>query len=105
MKLTTLKKELENSNLIFFQKLFPLYQNSETELTHFLKRLKKLVSKFEQSFQEQEINIIRAPGRVNLIGEHTDYNGYPVTAHGCNPGYSCVGCGKRFKGSFRTKHQ
>ncbi len=78
MKLTTLKKELENSNLIFFQKLFPLYQNSETELTHFLSRLKKLVSKFEQSFQEQEINIIRAPGRVNLIGEHTDYNGYPV---------------------------
>ena len=36
----------------------------------------KLVSKFEELFgTEGEIKTYFAPGRVNLIGEHTDYNG------------------------------
>ncbi len=36
----------------------------------------KLVSKFEELFgAEGEIKTYFAPGRVNLIGEHTDYNG------------------------------
>jgi galactokinase len=29
---------------------------------------------FEQRFQTPPIFVVRAPGRVNLIGEHTDYN-------------------------------
>ncbi len=37
--------------------------------------LKKLVQqRFEEKFGEQPAFVIRAPGRVNLIGEHTDYN-------------------------------
>jgi N-acetylgalactosamine kinase len=40
---------------------------------------KALREAFEQAFPgENATGLIRAPGRVNLIGEHTDYNGYPV---------------------------
>jgi len=39
-------------------------------------RVKKLKSEFEKVFGNQnEIQIFNAPGRVNIIGEHTDYNG------------------------------
>jgi len=34
-----------------------------------------LSSAFEESFAEEPTLIAHAPGRVNLIGEHTDYNG------------------------------
>ena len=44
-----------------------------------LTRLQNLFTKFHQQYPKQKnVFIIRAPGRVNLIGEHTDYNGYPV---------------------------
>jgi galactokinase len=33
-----------------------------------------VVSEFEKRFGEAPKHIVRAPGRVNLIGEHTDYN-------------------------------
>jgi len=29
---------------------------------------------FDRTFREEPDLIIRSPGRVNLIGEHTDYN-------------------------------
>ena len=35
--------------------------------------INKIQQKFEQTFSEKPL-IVRAPGRVNLIGEHTDYN-------------------------------
>ncbi len=36
----------------------------------------KAVEKFKQLFGDKgDIGIYFAPGRVNLIGEHTDYNG------------------------------
>lgn len=35
--------------------------------------INNIQQKFEEKFQEKPL-IIRAPGRVNLIGEHTDYN-------------------------------
>jgi len=34
----------------------------------------QVISTFEEKFGEAPTHIVRAPGRVNLIGEHTDYN-------------------------------
>jgi N-acetylgalactosamine kinase len=41
-------------------------------------RLQRMQDTFEACFGQGEARLLRAPGRVNLIGEHTDYNGYPV---------------------------
>ncbi|MDD5507316.1 MAG: galactokinase [Bacteroidales bacterium] len=40
-------------------------------------RVKSLVKKFEARFgkSDEKLSVFFAPGRVNLIGEHTDYNG------------------------------
>jgi len=40
------------------------------------KRTERIRSKFEEVFRAggEELTFVRAPGRVNLIGEHTDYN-------------------------------
>lgn len=37
-----------------------------------------VVELFHESFGVAPTHLARAPGRVNLIGEHTDYNGLPV---------------------------
>jgi galactokinase len=37
-----------------------------------------LASDFDARFGSPPTHLSRAPGRVNLIGEHTDYNGLPV---------------------------
>ncbi len=41
-----------------------------------MQRVKSILTKFKEVFGsgEEKIFIVRAPGRVNLIGEHTDYN-------------------------------
>jgi N-acetylgalactosamine kinase len=41
-------------------------------------RYRGMVETHLERFRSPEIALARAPGRVNLIGEHTDYNGLPV---------------------------
>ena len=48
-------------------------------MTQISKRLANITAGFRKLFPEaQRPSLYRAPGRVNLIGEHTDYNGLPV---------------------------
>ncbi|MDP2898077.1 MAG: galactokinase [bacterium] len=57
--------------------LTPVYELKE--LPGVKARLAALVRKFRGEFPEsREVSIVRAPGRVNLLGEHTDYSGLPV---------------------------
>ncbi|MHB9030223.1 MAG: galactokinase family protein [Candidatus Latescibacterota bacterium] len=37
-----------------------------------------LVDTFRTHYGKNPAWLVSAPGRVNLIGEHTDYNGFPV---------------------------
>ena len=41
-------------------------------------RYDTLVRWFREKYGDCSVKLARAPGRVNLIGEHTDYNGCPV---------------------------
>ncbi len=38
-------------------------------------KIQELIDKFKELYGEGETRVYFAPGRVNLIGEHTDYNG------------------------------
>jgi N-acetylgalactosamine kinase len=50
----------------------------ESELAATRGRYLRLVQRFQALFPGAPVSLARAPGRINLIGEHTDYNGLPV---------------------------
>jgi len=61
------------------EELQRIYNCSPDELLIHVARYEQLLALYRSSFPGQNPTfIVRAPGRVNLIGEHTDYNGYPV---------------------------
>ncbi len=57
--------------------LTPVYELRE--LPAVKARMASLVRRFRAEFPAaKNVTMVRAPGRVNLIGEHTDYSGLPV---------------------------
>lgn len=56
-----------------------IYQCDDAEAAGYASFFAELLLNFKSKFPEsRELFIVRAPGRVNLIGEHTDYNALPV---------------------------
>ncbi|KAJ7054482.1 hypothetical protein C8F01DRAFT_1324025 [Mycena amicta] len=55
-----------------FTNLKELYGSLGTSLNH-AERWSNLADEFEKRFGKKPTHIVRAPGRVNLIGEHIDY--------------------------------
>ena len=50
-----------------------------------MNRLKSIKNYFKETFPlESNCTVFYAPGRVNLIGGHTDYNGLPVLPFAIN---------------------
>jgi N-acetylgalactosamine kinase len=51
----------------------------DENLSYQTNRYQELINKFSSVYNnEKPCCIVRAPGRVNLIGEHIDYEGFPV---------------------------
>ena len=56
-----------------------IYDRREQDIGPIVARYNRLLDLFRERFSNAApVFVVRAPGRVNLIGEHTDYNGYPV---------------------------
>ena len=61
------------------EELRRIYRCSPDELLAHTSRYDRLLTFYRSNFSgPNPVFLVRAPGRVNLIGEHTDYNGYPV---------------------------
>ena len=59
--------------------LISAYGDNSDLIDEAFSRLESLLNRFCSAFPDSpDVIVVRAPGRVNLIGEHTDYNGLPV---------------------------
>lgn len=79
MNIDVLINKLSNGSHEIISEIKTIYQCDDAEAEKYSRLYLELCNSFKLRFPENsEINIVRAPGRVNLIGEHTDYNSLPV---------------------------
>eukprot|EP00178_Gracilaria_changii_P007293 TRINITY_DN232_c0_g1_i2.p1 TRINITY_DN232_c0_g1~~TRINITY_DN232_c0_g1_i2.p1 ORF type:complete len:964 (+),score=133.95 TRINITY_DN232_c0_g1_i2:7252-10143(+) len=76
--------------------LYPIRTNMEEFLESESEDFKALATELRQTFEERygvaPSFMARAPGRVNLIGEHLDYNSLPVIGVALRQGSMLAGC-------------
>ena len=65
---------LQGASPAVFHTLEDFSQGSEQNK----QRYRRLIAKFEERHGRKPDFLVRAPGRVNIIGEHIDYSGYAV---------------------------
>ena len=68
------KVRLQGASSPIFHSIDDFSQGSQ----HNKQRYTRLISKFEERHGRMPDFLARAPGRVNIIGEHIDYSGYAV---------------------------
>lgn len=56
----------------------PIVKLSTVQNAKISARIEELRSVFASHYNAEPVHFIKVPGRVNLIGEHIDYCGYPV---------------------------
>ncbi len=66
-------------------------------------RYRQIVRRFRQRFGEPPAFFVRAPGRVNVIGEHVDYAGYPVLPFAIPPDF-VYAVGRSGSGTVTVAH-
>lgn len=67
-------KQPQGNAILVTEKLSQVYKDAEI----YRKRYQELAAKFEAIYKQKPQFFSRAPGRVNMIGEHIDYMGYGV---------------------------
>lgn len=79
MEIDFLINELKKNSPAYIKEIKNTYQCDDTSALNYLKLYYNLLIEYKSYFPHRKnVFILRAPGRVNLIGEHTDYNALPV---------------------------
>ena len=63
----------------FFYLLRQVYNSGDGTLGRNLERLSSLCDRFIELYQDGPIHLLRAPARINILGEHVDYVSYMPT--------------------------
>jgi galactokinase len=79
MNLTALMQAVAHRDAALHERLRAAYGADDALITTAWARLDAVLRRYADAFGvDADVVVTRAPGRVNLIGEHTDYNGLPV---------------------------
>ena len=72
--LETLKQTNDVTNSNIGQELQTIYGEDQSILHGQIQRYIKLLAMYKTLYGEQDVLLVRAPGRVDLMGSHTDYH-------------------------------